>query len=101
MSEGPPHTLVARVESDGLGLQNIWPQLVVLRVGVVALALGDGHRQVRLQPRHDRVGTGPRRRLQGVNSIDIINFGHEIGHKTGPCSGPNSVLGHYKFRCVS
>ena len=33
----------------------------------------------------------------GVNSIDIMNF----GHKTGPHSGPNSVLVHYKFRYVS
>ena len=61
LSERSPHTLVARIESDGLGLEDIRPQLVVLRVGVVALALGDGHRQVRLQPRHDRVGIGPRR----------------------------------------
>ena len=30
----------------------------------------------------------------GVNSIDIMNLGHE----TGPSSGPNSVLGHYKFK---
>ena len=31
------------------------------------------------------------------NSIDIMNF----GVKTGPSSGPNSILGHYKFRYVS
>ena len=31
---------------------------------------------------------------QGLNSIDILNF----GHVTGPCSGPNSVLGHRNFR---
>ena len=36
-----------------------------------------------------------------VNSIDIMNFGHETGHETGPRSGPTSVLGHYKFRHVS
>ena len=36
-------------------------------------------------------------RDQGCNSIDILNF----GHKTGPSSGPTSVLGHYKFRDVS
>ena len=34
----------------------------------------------------------------GVNSIDILNFGRKTGHKIGPGSGPNSVLGHYKFR---
>ena len=28
----------------------------------------------------------------GVDSIDIMNF----GHKTGPSSGPNSVLGQSK-----
>ena len=33
-----------------------------------------------------------------VNSIDIMNSGHETGHETGPSSGPNSVLGHYKFK---
>ena len=33
----------------------------------------------------------------GVNSIDIMNFGHE----TGQSSGPNSVLGHSKLRHVS
>ena len=31
---------------------------------------------------------------QGVYSIDILNFGHNTGHKTGLRSGPNSVLGH-------
>ena len=36
----------------------------------------------------------------GVNSIDILNFGRKTGLKTGPCSGPNSVLGHSKFRHV-
>ena len=39
-------------------------------------------------------------RILGVDSIDIVNFGHETGHETGPSSGPRSVLGHYKFRCV-
>ena len=39
--------------------------------------------------------------LLGVNSIDIMNFGHETGRETGPSSGPNSVLGHNKFRHVS
>ena len=34
--------------------------------------------------------------LQGANSIDILNF----RHKTVPHSGPNSVLGHSKFRHV-
>ena len=33
----------------------------------------------------------------GCNSIDILNF----GYKTGPIFGPNSVLGHRKFRHVS
>ena len=33
----------------------------------------------------------------GVNSIDIMNFGHE----TGPSSGPYSVQGRSKFRYVS
>ena len=33
----------------------------------------------------------------GANSIDTLNF----RHKTGPHSGPNSVLGHSKFRHVS
>ena len=37
----------------------------------------------------------------GVNSIDIMNFGHESGHETEPRSGPNLVLGHYKFRYVA
>ena len=35
--------------------------------------------------------------IQGCNSIDILNF----GRKTRLHSGPNSVLGHYKFRHVS
>ena len=36
---------------------------------------------------------------QGVNSIDIKNFGHKTGRETGPHSGPTSVLGgHFKFR---
>ena len=33
----------------------------------------------------------------GVNSIDIMNFVLE----TGTSSGPNSLLGHYKFGYVS
>ena len=33
---------------------------------------------------------------QGVNSIDIMNFGHETGRKTGPSSGPHSVQGRTK-----
>ena len=37
---------------------------------------------------------------QGVNSIDIMNFGHEAGRKTGPSSGPHSV-GRYKLWYVS
>ena len=45
-------------------------------------------------PGDDSVG------IQGVNSIDIMNFGHETGHETGPSSGPKSVLGHSKFRHV-
>ena len=39
--------------------------------------------------------------VQGCNSIDTLNFGHKIGPKTQPHSGPNSVLGHKKFRHVS
>ena len=56
---------------------------------------------------HRRAG-GPARRLQhllvrrdgdvlGVSSIDILYF----ERKTGLSSGPNSALGHYKFRHVS
>ena len=41
------------------------------------------------------------REKQGCNSIDIMNFGHKTGNETGPSSGPNSVLGHYKFRYAS
>ena len=36
-------------------------------------------------------------KLWGVNSIDIMNFGQETRHKTGPHSGPTSVLGHKSF----
>ena len=38
---------------------------------------------------------------QGCNSIDILNFGPQTGRKTGPSSGPHSVLGHSEFRHVS
>ena len=38
---------------------------------------------------------------QGCNSKDTLNFGHKTWRQTGPHSGPNSVLGHYKFRHVS
>ena len=31
----------------------------------------------------------------GVNSMEIMNFGHETVHETRPSSGPNSILGHY------
>ena len=34
---------------------------------------------------------------QGRNSIDILN----LGRKSGPSSGPHSVLGQCKFRHVS
>ena len=36
-------------------------------------------------------------RHQGSNSIDILNFGPDTGHKTGPSSGPHSVLGLSEF----
>ena len=36
----------------------------------------------------------------GVNSIEILHFGCKTGQQTGPCSGPNSVLEHSKFRHV-
>ena len=40
--------------------------------------------------------------LLGVNSIVFyMNFGHKTGYETGPSAGPNSVLGHYKFKYVS
>ena len=39
--------------------------------------------------------------IQGCNSIDLLNFGHKTGCKTGPSSGATSVLGHYKLRHVS
>ena len=53
-----------------------------------------------------RAGRGGVERVEsgglGVNSIDIMNFGHRTECKTGPSSGPNSVLGYkYKFRHVS
>ena len=35
--------------------------------------------------------------LLGCNSIGTLNFGRKIGRQTGPHSGPNSVLEHYKF----
>ena len=50
---------------------------------------------------HPEAAGGPLRHALGVNSIDIMNFGHESGHETGPSSAPNSVLGHYKFRHAS
>ena len=37
----------------------------------------------------------------GYNSIDSLNFGSKTGCQTGSPSGPNSVLGHRKFRHVS
>ena len=55
---------------------------------------GQRGRRRRLAVDHRRPGRRPgpapllRRRL-GVNSIDIMNFGHETGHETGPSSGPN------------
>ena len=35
---------------------------------------------------------------QGCNSIDTLNFACKTGPQIGPCSGPKSVLGHFKFR---
>ena len=37
------------------------------------------------------------RRVLGCNSTDILNFGRKTGLQTGPGSGRNLVLGHYKF----
>ena len=34
-------------------------------------------------------------------SRHILNFWRRPGHKSEPSSGPNSVLGHFKFRHVS
>ena len=46
---------------------------------------------------HAELGDGREEQLLlglGCNSIYIFDFGRKTGHKTGPCSGPNSVLGH-------
>ena len=58
-------------------------------------------RRQRRRVRVARAARPPRPGVLGSNSIDILNFRRKTGLKTGPCSRPNSVLEHYKFRHVS
>ena len=62
-------------------------QYRLLRVGE------GGHDVVELVLERGEGGVEAAHRGLGVNSIDIMSFGHESGHETGPSSAPNSVLG--------
>ena len=87
----PDHDLQS---GEQLRAQRALPVLGARHAGLV-----DARLVVRLQlaPLHPPLagGTDDRGDL-GVNSIDIMNFGHETGHETGPRSGPITVhvLGH-------
>ena len=86
-----PHQLAVAEAAPAAALDGV--------VDVVVVAEGEGalHEEEdgeRVQRRDERDGQRVAAAL-GVNSIDILNFGRETGHKTGPCSRPTSVLGHY------
>ena len=81
------HAELAVGEVDGVRVDGAPPSVGRRRLGPVVGVVPVGH--------VGRVG-----RTLGGNSIDILNFGHETGLSTGPCSGPSSVLGYFKFRHV-